>query len=231
LTLAEIQRHIGVPPDGVLGKQTLAALAKALGMGNKTYALADPEAFYTRVRKITGPLDQIQVETINGLLEAAAHWPIGWLAYGLATAWHEARLKPIEEIGRGKGRPYSKPGARMKFIPDAPTYGGQSPYGRGLVQLTWCDNYEWADKAIGAGGKLLQDFSLALRPDFATDILVKGMETGAFTHKKLADYIGERGTHDEFVRARRIINGTDRAEMVAGYADAFQEALTDGGWK
>lgn len=182
--------------------------------------LTNAEAFFARVRRITGSLDQVQVDTITDLLAAAAHWPIGWLAYGLATAWHEARLKPIEEIGKGKGRPYSQPG---KY--------GQSQHGRGLVQLTWDKNYEWADKAIGAGGKLLQDFNLALRPDFATDILVKGMETGAFTGKKLGDYIVDRGTHDAFVRCRRIINGTDRAEMIATYADQFQDALSDGGWK
>lgn len=31
-TLADLQRHVGVPADGVLGPQTLAALAKALGI-------------------------------------------------------------------------------------------------------------------------------------------------------------------------------------------------------
>lgn len=232
-TLAEIQRHVGVTADGVLGPATLGAIGKALGIGpnDRPRALTNEEAFWARVRKITGPLNQVQVDTVNGLLAAAAHWPIGWLAYGFATAWHEARLQPINEIGKGRGKRYGVAGARMKAMANAPTYGGQIPFGRGLVQLTWCDNYEWADKAVGAGGKMLADFDLALRPEIATAILVKGMEQGAFTTKKLADYIGERGTHDAFVRARRIINGTDRAEMIAHYADAFQEALTEGGWK
>lgn len=184
------------------------------------HTLADASAFFAKVRAITGALDQVQVDTITGLLSKAAHWPIGWLAYGLATAWHEARLKPIEEWGKGKGRPYAAPG---KY--------GQSQHGRGLVQLTWDRNYEWADKALGLGGSLLKNFNRALEPEIAADILVKGMEAGAFTGKKLADYITGRGTRDGFVGARRIINGTDKAADIAGYAERFQDALDAGGWK
>lgn len=188
--------------------------------GSKPHALTDPAAFFAALRKVTGPLDQVQVDTINALLKAAAHWPVGWMAYGLATAWHEARFKPIEEFGRGNGKPYGKPGKH-----------GQAQYGRGLVQLTWDRNYEWADKALGLNGALIKDFSLALRPDIATAILVKGMESGAFTGKALRDCIIERGTHDAFVKARRIINGTDKAQLIAGHAERFQDALEAGGWK
>lgn len=184
-----------------------------------SHALRDPATFFAAVRQITGPLDNMQVTTINDLLSAAAHWPIGWLAYGLATAWHEARLKPIPEWGKGKGRPYAAPG---KY--------GQPQYGRGLVQITWDRNYEWADKALGLDGSLLKNFDRALEPEIATAILVKGMETGAFTGKKLADYIPSRGTPSQFGNARRIINGTDKAAQIAGYAEAFQGALDKGGY-
>src|SRR5690606_37964715 len=185
-----------------------------------TRSLADPEAFFAAVRKITGPLYKAQVDTINGLLAAASHWRLSWLAYGFATACHEARRKPIEGWGEGKGRPYCKPGKQ-----------GQSQLGRGLVQLTWDRNYWWADKALGLGGSLLANFIRALEPEIATAILVKGMETGAFTGKGLADYLPDRlGTPAQYREARRIINGTDRAEMIAGYAERFQAALEAGGW-
>lgn len=215
-----IQAAVGVPADGVIGPATLAAIAKALGIGAAQHALANPEAFYARVRRITGALDPVQVATINGLIDGGAHWPIGFLAYGLATAWHEARLKPISEIGKGAGKPYGRPGVH-----------GQAQYGRGLVQLTWDKNYEWADAALNLGGSLLKNFDRALEPAIASAILIKGMETGAFTGKKLGDYMVDRGTHDAFVRARRIINGTDRAELIADHADGFQDALDLGGWK
>jgi hypothetical protein len=49
------------------------------------------------------------------------------------------------------------------------------------------------------------------------------MVTGKFTGKKLSDYIS--GSSVDYIGARRIINGTDRASLVAGYARSFQHAL------
>lgn len=190
------------------------------------HKLADPGRFFAAIAPTTKALSEIQTDTINGLLKQAAHWPIGWLAYGLATAWHEALLMPIREIGRGGSRAYARPG---KY--------GQAQYGRGLVQLTWDKNYEWADHAASAAGvipkgALLADFDLALRPDLAAFILVRGMETGAFTGKSLSHCLPtpEAPTHGQFVEARRIINGTDRAQLVADYAARFLSALKSGGW-
>src|SRR5690606_27148450 len=54
----------------------------------KPRCLSDPATFFAGVRKVTGVLDQQQVDIINRLLVDASHWGIGWLAYGLATAWH-----------------------------------------------------------------------------------------------------------------------------------------------
>lgn len=227
-TLAQIQTHLGIPADGKLGPQTLAAIALALGVQNapaSTHKLADPAKFFAAVRQITGPLDTVQVDTINRLLTSAAHWPLSWLAYGLATAWHEARFKPQPEWGRGKGKPYGVP---HKYK--------QAPYGRGLVQLTHDFNYEWADEAASAAGlikkgELLADFDKALEPELAAFILVKGMEEGAFTKRKLADALPDRrATHGQFVKGRPIINGTDKADLIAGYAEGFQSALEAGGW-
>jgi hypothetical protein len=184
------------------------------------HALARPDAFYAGLRNLTGPLDQEQVAIVEALLKSAAHWPLCWLAYGLATAWHEARFRPQAEWGKGKGRPYA---AKGKY--------GQPQYGRGLVQLTWDRNYEWADEACELGGALLKNFDLALEPEIAVRILVKGMATGAFTGKSLRRYMnGWNGTHGEFVACRKIINGTDKAQQIAGYGERIQEALREGGW-
>lgn len=204
--------------DGIPGRDTLGLLDKVLPPHTRT--MRDPAAFFAGVRKVTKSLDQVQVDTINRLLSGASHWSVGWLAYGLATAWHEARFKPIEEWGKGKGRPYAKTG---KY--------GQSQHGRGLVQLTWDRNYEWADKALGLDGRLLKDFNLALDPDIAARILILGMETGAFTGKSLADYIKtEGGTVGEFTPARRVVNIMDKADLIAGYAVQFKDAILSGGW-
>lgn len=184
--------------------------------------MMDPVAFFAAVRKITGSLDQVQVDVINRMLIAANHWPSSWLAYALATAWHECRFRPVPEIGKGRGRKYGKPGK----------WYGQIPYGRGLVQLTHDTNYAWADAALGLNGTLLRNFDRALEPDIAVRILVLGMETGAFTGKSLRHYLtGEVGTFEQFRQARRIINGTDRDRLIGGHAVKFQDAVLVGKWE
>lgn len=218
----QLQTRLGVGVDGIFGPATLDAALTALG-GTPSHKrqLGDPEAFYRGVRAVTGQLNQMQVDVINDLLSGAAHWSVAWLAYGLATAWHEARLVPVEEIGKGRLKPYGVPGK----------HGGQAAYGRGLVQLTWADNYAKADAEIGLNGALLADYALALRPDIAAAILIRGMEEGWFTGKSLATYLpDERGTQAQFREARRIINGTDRDALIAGYALKMQDALSAGGW-
>ena len=216
-----IQRWAGVADDGVPGPATAAAIIAKAGIADDRAAsvVRDALAFYGGVRQITGPLDQVQVDSINRILAKAAHHPIGWVAYELATAWHEARFKPQAEWGLGKGRPYAQSG---KY--------GQPQYGRGFVQLTWDRNYEWADRALGLDGALLKNFDLALQPDIAASILVRGMEDGAFTGKSLSDYVSERGTPAEWVQARRIVNGTDKAQLIAVYAERFRDALDAGQW-
>jgi hypothetical protein len=50
-----------------------------------------------------------------------------------------------------------------------------------------------------------------------------GMIGGWFTGKKLSDYLGNGKV--DFVNARRIINGLDRADDIAGYANSFLAAV------
>ena len=203
-----VRRIVGRPLTQAEVDQINAALAPALPI--------DKTAFFAAVRTITGPLDQIQVDSIEAVLKRMAGMPIQQIAYVLATAWHEARFKPQEEWGKGKGRPYAKPG---KY--------GQSQHGRGLVQLTWDRNYEWADKRLGLNGALLKDFNLALRPDIAADVLVIGMLEAAFASngKPLSAYGPDRNGRFDYVRARQTVNVLDKAELIAGLARKFESAL------
>jgi putative chitinase len=191
-----------------------------------------PETFFKFVReKLTGPLKTEQVVVINDILTMCSSLSLAHTAYVLATAWHEARFEPVPEWGRGKGKPYANIG---KY--------GQSQYGRGLVQLTWDKNYEWADAACARAGllkpgELLKDFNLALRHDVAVFILVQGMIEGAFCkddrgRHTLARHIStELGTRSEFMSARRIINGTDKKEQIANHAISFGLGLQAGRWQ
>lgn len=172
--------------------------------------MADLKPFFDIVRLKFGPLNQGQVDGITTLLNLSAGLPLPHRAYILATAWHETArtMQPITEIGKGKGRLYGVPAGPYKQI----------YYGRGYVQLTWLQNYQKAAQI--AGQDLVQYPDLALRPDIAGQIAISGMTGGWFTGKKLSDY-------SDYVGMRHVINGTDQASLIAGYAQHFETALKE----
>jgi uncharacterized protein (TIGR02594 family) len=90
-------------------------------------------------------------------------------------------------------------------------------YGRGYVQLTWEDNYRKYSEILGID--LVNNPDLAMEPQNALFILVHGFKTGAFTGKKIADYIDAAET--DFINARRCINALDKAEEIAAIAEGF----------
>lgn len=99
-------------------------------------------------------------------------------------------------------------------------------HGRGYVQLTWRDNYVKAGERLGVD--LTTDPAVALRPDIAERVLVRGMAEGWFTGKKLADYITL--SKSDYRGARRIINGTDKAAEIAALAREYDAALKADGY-
>lgn len=209
------------PADGIIGPQFLKCLTAALeGQigGNGQHALRDPAAFFAGVRAKFGALETPQVEGFNVLLKAMERWDVYDTAYGLATAWHETNgtMQPVAEayfLG-DKAEAWRK--KNLRYWPW---------YGRGYPQTTWEANYKRADDALGLGGRLMADPNLMLTADVAAPTMVRGMTEGWFTGKKNSDFA--RG---DYVGRRKIINGTDKADLIAGYARAFEAALTAGGW-
>src|SRR4051794_4365825 len=84
-----------------------------------------------------GELTQDQVDGMEAMLDIwEAVVPTAdrrWLGYCFASAAHETGMEmlPIDEIGKGAGMAYGEE--------DSET--GQIYYGRGLIQITWRDNY------------------------------------------------------------------------------------------
>jgi len=188
--------------------------------------LHDEAAFFRSIRGSlfkTG-LTQAQVDGIKTKLVAigAASMPIAFAAYALATGYWETNrtMQPVREA-YWKDEAWRK--ANLRYWPW---------YGRGDVQTTWEANYRRADDKLSLGGSLIADPDRMLEPEISAKTMALGMTEGWFTGKKLADYLPAVGfaSRAQFVQARRIINGTDKADEVAGFALSFQSALADGGW-
>lgn len=95
-------------------------------------------------------------------------------------------------------------------------------HGRGFVQLTWQANYIRAGKALDVD--LISKPDRALDAETAAEILVIGCKEGWFTGKKLGDYITLQKS--DFVNARRVVNGTDKAQQIAKLAEQYDAALS-----
>ena len=132
-------------------------------------------------------------------------------AYVLATVeWETAQtFKPVKEAY------WMSEGWRQDHLRYFPYYG------RGFVQLTWKSNYEKYSSILGVD--MVSNPDLALNPDIALFILVHGFKTGAFTGRKITDYINDHKC--DFVKARRCINGTDRANTIAGIARRYDTSV------
>lgn len=133
------------------------------------------------------------------------------LAYLLATAYWETAhtMKPVKEAY------WLSETWRQKNLRYYPWYG------RGYVQLTWEANYKKASTELGVD--LIGNKDLAMDPVIAAKIAVLGMVEGWFTGKKLSDYITLQKS--DFVSARRIINGTDKADKIADIAKQYDNDL------
>lgn len=181
--------------------------------------------FLEAVSKAAPPVDE-RTATVRRIVEECKRQGLGLseqIAYVLATVeWETARtFKPVREA-YWKTEEWRR--ANLRYYPY---------YGRGYVQLTWRDNYaryterlkkrfpERADRI-----DLVREPDQALDPEFALFILVDGFKTGAFTGKKLTDYVNDYQT--DFVNARRCINALDRADTIARMAEVWLSRLQRG---
>ncbi len=197
------------------------------------------ESFFDLIRPhFSGKLSQSQVDGINLIIA-------GWALYGdgntnklsdcLATVKLETggAMVPVYERGPvsyfDKYEPGSAIGANLGNTRKGDGYKYR---GRGLVQVTGRRNYQYWSNRLKVD--LLGKPDLALQDDIAVRILIEGMLLGSFTGKGLAAYIDDVDESDdedlqEYIEARRVVNGKDKAEEIGKSALLFEYALRTAG--
>jgi putative chitinase len=198
-----------------------------------------------RANLFNGSLKQSQVDGMNSILD---EWEENhstqddrWLAYMLATAYHETgrAMLPVEE-----NLNYSAKRLRQVFPSrfsdeDAEAYAGDRKRianrayankigngdeasgdgwrfrGRGLVQITGRANYA--------------KFGIEATPDDALNdvktvaIMFRGMIEGLFTGRRLSDYFS--GDKADWTSAREIILAGNLEAEIGGYGKAFYRSI------
>lgn len=187
--------------------------------------IIERKKLFTFIRSLNGGLTQTHVNALVFILDkldADEDFQAlpevtrkKYFAYILATIfWETAHsFLPIKEMG---GESYLR---RKKYYPF---------YGRGYVQLTWLDNYRRFGKFLG--------IDLEGHPEYAYDreiawsILKEGMtdkdmgiKDPEFTAYSLEDFFTE--TKTDWVGARKIINGKDKANAIADIAIDFYDNI------
>jgi hypothetical protein len=173
--------------------------------------------------------NRLSPQQAEGLTKILDYWTlkysgrdIRWLAYVLATVFHEtgSKMQPIREANASTDKQAI---ARLEAAWKSGKLGQvRTPYwrdgwfGRGLIQITHKENYQ----KFG----IVKSPEKALEWDTSLKILFDGMVRGMFAKNHTLERYFNLGAEDPR-GARRIINGTDQAGLIADYYVNFLGAL------
>lgn len=191
---------------------------------------------HVRAQLFGGKIRRLQMSGMTAILDRWDYHEKGrdlrHLAYMMATVFHETAytMQPVREtLAASDGQAVERLEAafaagKLSWV-KTPYWrrdeDGRSWHGRGLVQLTHKRNYQAMSQVTGID--LVAEPDRAMEMDVAVAILFEGMRLGSFTSHRLDDYFNAET--EDWLTARRIINGMDRAERLAGHGQAFYAAL------
>ncbi|SOD00233.1 Predicted chitinase [Rhizobium sp. AN5] len=192
---------------------------------------------YARRAPFGGRLSQGQIDGMNALFRCWDSHKIPGpdnrlLAYILASVFHETggTMLPVRETfastdaGAIAALDKAYKAGRLGQVSEPywrKDADKKSWFGRGQIQLTHKFNYDALGKRIEVD--LVGNPSLALDLDISAEIAIVGMLEGLFTGKKLLAYFNLK--KDDPVGARAVVNGRDKAKLIAGYYKSFLDAL------
>lgn len=184
--LKAIQRHVGVPADGLLGAQTLSAIAKALGIEREATDI--PDDYWPMLSKIESgdrPYIKAGTSSASGLYQFIKSTWIGeGGAWGpdMSKAFGGRSPAPAEQLARAKTFTEKNAAAlRAKGIPinKASLYAAHF-FGAGMAM-----------KVIGADVNARADLIAGEAATKANPSILKGKTVGQFLtwlHKKTGDW-------------------------------------------
>lgn len=136
------------------------------------------------------------------------------IAYIVATAQHETD-------NFATSREYDGPNQAIRN-----GYGGgENYYGRGYVQVTHDRNYDRMAATLGDPRISTNPDIVAQESALGAQTTVVGMARGLYTGVGLDRYINPQNAG--YTAARAIVNGTDRADHIAGLARTWEQNLPD----
>lgn len=220
-----LQAGMGLEPDGYWGGISQEALEDG-------YKLDFDFGKFKDIFKVSS-INQGFVDGVNGKFaafneykELDANNPL-YVAYNLATAYHETAftMKAITEYGGVKYFDKYDTGRLAERLGNTPEKDGDGyKYrGRGDVMITGYGNYKKFTDILGID--LVNSPDLALDPIVSAKILTIGSLKGTFTTRRLSQYIKYGLERDEWINARRVINGVDKNTIIADYAVKFLQCV------
>ena len=192
---------------------------------------------HTRQTLFKGSLHQSQLDGMTAILDKweteSSKDDDRWLAYMLGTTHHETgrSMQPVRETFAATDDDAIKrlekawQAGKLPWV-KSPYWrrdaDGKSWLGRGFVQVTHKENYRKLGTAISVD--LTTDPDRAMDLDTALKVLFVGMRNGLFTSVKLSDFFNV--SKEDWVNARKIINGLESADLVASYAKTYYAAIS-----
>ncbi|CAH1658791.1 Chitinase class I [Hyphomicrobiales bacterium] len=180
--------------------------------------------------------DRLTQQQVDGMTDILDEWdanysrlPLTYLACYLGQAFRETggTMAPVRETFATSDKQAM---ARLETawtsgkLPSVKTpYWRKGWFGRGRIQVTHAENYAYAQTKSGL--PIFGDRSLMLDSKAELKVSLPGTIEGWWTRGKhrMSMYLDR--PNPDFEGARRIVNGTDKAKLVATYCEAFLAAL------